>query len=75
MDKDKNTNNINKDLNIDLLSIEEVAKRFMVSKTTIHRWIKEDGFPSIKLRGTLRFDAREVREWVNQNRRVNKAGD
>ena len=62
-----NTNNID----IELLNIEEIAKKIMVSKTTIHRWIKEDGFPSIKIKGTLRFDLHEVMKWVNRfNRNI-----
>jgi len=60
---------MDKNINHELVSIEEMMKKFMVSKTTIFTWIRKNGLPSIKLGGTLRFDPREVEEWVNQNRR------
>lgn len=60
---------MDKNVNTELVSIEEMMKKFMVSKATIFVWIKKMGLPSIKLGGTLRFDTREVEEWVNQNRR------
>lgn len=68
-DKDKNID----PLDIKLLSIEEMMNKFMVSKATIYKWMRYDGFPSIKLGGIVRFDPQEVDKWVDSNRR-NKNG-
>lgn len=56
-------------MEIELLTVEEMMKKFKVSKVTIYNWIKT-GLPSIKMGRTLRFDSKEVMEWVDRNRRV-----
>jgi len=39
----------------DLMTVQEVAKKFGVSIATIHRWLKEGNIPGMRLPGTRKI--------------------
>jgi excisionase family DNA binding protein len=54
-----------------LLSIDTVAALYEVSRSTVYRWINNDGLPTIRLpgngtRGILRIAADELHRWREQ---------
>jgi predicted DNA-binding transcriptional regulator AlpA len=46
----------------DVWTIEDVRRHFKVSRTTIYEWMNE-GLPSVKIQGVLRFDEGDVKRW------------
>lgn len=50
----------------DMMSTDEVADLFAVSKRTVIRWVDGLGLPAFKLGGVLRFDRKEVVAWAEQ---------
>ncbi len=51
-----------------LLKPQKVAEILSVKITTIYSWAKSGKIPSVKLNGAVRFDSREVEEWVRSNK-------
>lgn len=47
------------------LTVEEVADQLQVSSRTVHRWIREDGLPAIKLARAVRVDADDLAKWLD----------
>lgn len=48
----------------------EVARLLNISETTLDRWVKEESIPTYQMGGELRFDRREIEDWV-----INRQGD
>lgn len=48
-----------------LYTNKELEKMFKVSRYTLIRW-REEGMPSKKIGGLIRFDIDEVNEWVEK---------
>lgn len=59
-----------------MLRPAECAKKLGVSRTTLHRWTKEDGFPTaFRLgRNSVGFDEAEIDAWL-MSRRVEPNAD
>lgn len=53
----------------ELLTIEEVAELLAVSPITIYRYKREAGLPYIKIGNILRFDRRDVWNWIETHKR------
>jgi len=51
-----------------LLNIEEVSKLLGVKIPTIYGWISEGIIPHIKLGRLVRFDRKEIIEWVQKQK-------
>jgi len=51
----------------ELLTIQEVAGLLKVSPWTIRTWCSKKYIPYFKLRGLVRFRAREVEIWLRKN--------
>lgn len=49
----------------ELLTVEDLMKRFKVTRATIYNWIRK-GLPSAKIEGTRRFKPDEVNKWVDK---------
>lgn len=54
-------------MDINLLTLEEVAEKFKVTSRTIYNWI-DRGMPVMKIGGVIRFDTEEIRAWMKQKR-------
>lgn len=52
----------------DVWTIEDVRQYFKVSRTTIYEWM-EQGLPSVKIGGSLRFDKLDVLAWWNTQKK------
>ena len=52
-----------------LMNIEQVAEMLGVKVSTIYSWVSQQYIPHYKIGRLVRFDKREVLEWV-QNLRV-----
>jgi excisionase family DNA binding protein len=53
----------------DLMTTNEVAERYRVSKQTVLRWVA-DGMPCIRpSEGVFRFNAAAVAEWIDARTR------
>ena len=58
---------------VELLTIEEVAKRLRVSVPTV-RWLRQEGrfVPAIKIGRRLMWDTRDVAAWLKAQRETPK---
>ena len=52
---------------IKFLTIEDVSEMLQVTRTTVYN-LKKQGMPFIKLGKNIRFDQKEVIDWVRSNR-------
>lgn len=57
---------------IKFLTVEDVAEMLQVTRTTIYN-LKKQGLPFIKLGKNIRFDEKDVVDWVRSNRKVEKS--
>lgn len=53
------------------MSIKDLQSELGISRMTIYRWI-EKGLPVIRVGGLVRFDAEDIKKWMNDNREVKK---
>lgn len=51
-----------------LLTPKQVATILNCKTSSIYAWAKEGKIPAYKLNGILRFDSKEMEEWVKQHR-------
>ncbi len=51
---------------IKFLTIEDVSEMLQVTRTTVYN-LKKQGLPFIKLGKNIRFDQKEVIDWVKSN--------
>ena len=47
---------------------DEVGKCLQVSKSTIYRWVRIGYIPYRKVDGLIKFDARDIIEWLDSKR-------
>lgn len=53
-----------------LISIKELSQFLNVKESTLYAWVHNGTIPSFKLKGLLRFDLEEIREWVKSSRSI-----
>ena len=53
-------------INEPYVGIEELAKHFSVSVSTVRKWLKKDMIPALKLDGVFRFKRSEVEEALDR---------
>jgi len=53
---------------MELLTIKEVSKFLKVKEPTLYSWVRNGAIPSYKLKGLLRFDMEEIREWIKNSK-------
>lgn len=63
------TNSNNFDENEELLTIEQLAKFFQVSETTIHNWKNDGTLPYIKVKSRIRFKKSQVLSLYEKRRK------
>lgn len=47
-----------------LLTVRQLAKKLSIHTSTIYLWIKENKIPYIKFNGVIRFDDKEVEDFI-----------
>lgn len=53
---------------MNLLTPKQVAVLLNCQPSTVYAWAGSGKIPAFKLNGCLRFDSKEVEEWVERNR-------
>ena len=53
-------------MTMSLLTVKELAKRLQVKEKTIYAWASQRKIPSVKIHGVIRFDAREIEQWLQK---------
>lgn len=54
--------------NLKLLSIKDLAKVFNISDKTVYRLVDSRRIPFYKISGVLRFEERDILEYLSKNR-------
>ena len=57
----------NKTLKQGLLTVKEVAEILNCRPSTVYAWAKCGEIPCYKIGGLLRFDQKEIEEWIKSN--------
>ena len=60
---------MNSTSNNNLLTIKQTATQLNLSSQTVRRWMREGILPSIKFKGAVRFDPRDIDTAIEQGRR------
>lgn len=55
------------------LTVKDLATSLRLTERHIYRLIKEGALPHYRIGGTIRFDAEQVREWLDSKRVYTKA--
>lgn len=50
-----------------LLTIDELSKQLMISKSTLYRWVHHKAIPFVKIGGKLRFLQSDIENYIKQN--------
>jgi excisionase family DNA binding protein len=48
-----------------LIGIKELSEMLSVKPATLYQWAELGQIPCIKMNGTLRFDPKDIEQWVN----------
>ena len=51
-----------------LLTPNQIASLINCKTSSVYAWAKRGKIPALKLNGILRFDIKEVEEWITSNR-------
>ena len=49
-----------------LLTVKDMATRLQVKEKTIYVWASQGKMPCVKVNGAIRFDAREIEQWLQK---------
>ena len=49
-----------------LLTVKDLATRLQVKEKTVYAWVSHGKIPSVKINGVLRFDATEIKQWLQE---------
>lgn len=47
-------------------TVTQAAEAVGVSRPTLYRWMSIDGFPAVRIGGTVRIPVDAFREWLNE---------
>jgi len=53
-------------MTLSLLTVKEMATRLQVKDKTIYAWASQGKIPSVKVNGVIRFDVREIEQWLQK---------
>lgn len=53
-----------------MLTIDELAEKVQVSKRTIYSWVNKKVVPYYKIQQGIRFDEKEIDEWIQQQKQA-----
>jgi len=54
----------------DLLRPDELARGLKVARGTVYAWVERGLIPHIRLEKCIRFDPREISDWLEKNRKA-----
>lgn len=57
-----------------LLGVKEIASMLNVKPSTLYQWAELGQIPCVKLNGCLRFDLKDISEWINSCKKVADSG-
>jgi len=57
-----------------LITIKELSTFLQVKVNTLYSWVNTGTIPFYKLNGLLRFDMREIEDWVGKSRQSDLRG-
>ena len=49
-----------------LLTVKDMATQLQVKDKTIYAWASHGKIPCVKVNGVIRFDAREIEQWLQK---------
>ena len=49
-----------------LLTVKDLATRLQVKDKTVYAWASQGKIPCVKVNGAIRFDAREIEQWIQR---------
>lgn len=49
-----------------LLTVKDVAAQLQVKEKTVYAWASQRKIPCAKINGVIRFDAKEIEEWLQK---------
>ena len=52
----------------ELLTVDELAARLRIGRSTAYVLCREPGFPAVRVRGQIRILAAELASWLNNTR-------
>ena len=55
---------------IELMNVKEVSEKIQVKESTLYSWASKGKIPCHKLNGLLRFDQKEIENWVKKSKVV-----
>ena len=58
-----------------MITLEEAAQMLSISRPTLYRWMRINGFPAIKIGGCVRIPVEELRRWAADQVRGDKGSD
>jgi len=50
------------------LSVEEIAEHLGIKRDTVYKWVKSKDMPSHKVGRLLKFQVKEVDQWVKEGK-------
>lgn len=56
-----------------LLTVDDLSNALQVSRSTVYRWVQSDFVPHLKIGGTVRFDEKAVRRWLDKRSYAGKS--
>ena len=57
-----------------LLSVKEISVLIQAKPSTIYQWAELELIPCFKINGLLRFEEKEILEWLKDQKRVYNIG-
>lgn len=52
-----------------IMTIAEVSQWLTIKEKTIRQWIYQEKIPSLKINGVVRFDRKELSQWILKSAR------
>jgi len=56
-----------------LLTIEDLAEYFQVSKKTVYRLLKQKQLPAVRISGQWRFREEEIERWLQEKQSAERS--
>jgi excisionase family DNA binding protein len=54
---------------LELLTVQEISRILKAKPKTVYQWAELGQIPCVKLNGCLRFDLKDIQEWIGSCKR------